>query len=90
MDGETRLIEESDRWIVAVGGRLVSRCLIDYAFSLELGVPEELVTIRIEGSFQVTTKGQPHRLSAEEPAIGIKEQRDGTDQNPPKWAIDPG
>lgn len=41
------LIESSDRWELPIIGREVTRCLIDYAFGIELWSVENPIVVRI-------------------------------------------
>jgi hypothetical protein len=71
MNNNNQLIEASDHWLLPIVGREVTRCLVDYAFSLELWEPDYLFTIRVSGEFFFTEKGKIIFLSPELPPQGL-------------------
>jgi len=61
------LIEKKREWVLPTGGRTVSRCLIDHAFSLDLWSPEDVITLRVGGEFELHIDGKDYGLSPESP-----------------------
>lgn len=79
MSDSVLLSEDQDRWSVAIRGRAVTRCVVDYAFSLDVGYPPNEVAIRIEGPFSLEIGGTNYRMSPEAtvelcPALGLLHQ----------------
>jgi len=66
-----QLIEYPDHWLVPLQGKMVTRCLVDSAFGIELWDGDSTTTIRIEGSFIFRGHGTDQLLSPEHPtALG--------------------
>ena len=66
-----QLVEYRDYWLVPLQGKMVTRCLVDSAFGIELWDGDSTTTIRIEGSFTFREHGTDQRLSPEHPtALG--------------------
>lgn len=66
-----QLVEHSDHWVLPLQGKTVTRCLVDYAFGLELWEHDGTMTIRIEGDLVLKGYGGEHRLSPAHPtALG--------------------
>lgn len=59
--------EGQDRILIALHGRVVSRCYLDSAFGLQFFGSGEDVTIRIEGTFLLAIDGVRHHLSPRRP-----------------------
>lgn len=68
MNSELQLIENSDSWELSTQGRLVTRCLIDHAFSIESWEREsETLSLRIESSFILVYRGDEQAFSPRNP-----------------------
>jgi hypothetical protein len=68
MKEKMKLREENDSWMLSIKGREVTRCLVDYAFSIELWIPDDPISIRINRPFLFKTRDQTYKISpAEEP-----------------------
>jgi len=66
-----QLVEYRDHWLVPLQGKMVTRCLVDSAFGIELWDSDSTTTIRIEGSFIFREHGTDQLLSPEHPtAVG--------------------
>jgi len=66
-----QLVEYSDYWVVPLQGKTVTRCLVDYAFGLEMWECGGTTTIRLEGDFVLQEPGGLNRLSPAHPtALG--------------------
>ena len=66
-----QLVEYHDHWLVPLQGKMVTRCLVDSAFGIELWDGDSTTTIRIEGSFIFREHGTDQLLSPEHPtALG--------------------
>ena len=66
-----QLVEYSDYWVVPLQGKTVTRCLVDYAFGLELWEYGGTTTIRLEGGFVLQEPGGEYQLSPARPtALG--------------------
>ncbi len=68
---KTVLIENEDNWTLPINGREVTRCLIDYAFSIEVWSPDDLVSIRIEGPFLLKMQSAERKLSVEKEPMAL-------------------
>jgi hypothetical protein len=55
-------------WRLPLEQRVVSRCILDYAFVLEFHEAEEKAILRIEGMFLISSNGSSHKLTAVMPA----------------------
>lgn len=58
-----KLIEENDKWILSMSGREVTRCLVDYAFGIELWEPNDQISIRINSTFSFKTRTEVQNIS---------------------------
>jgi len=61
------LVEQGDRWVVPLQGKMVTRYFVDSAFGIELWESDNTTTIRIEGPFVLQEQGAAQRLSPEQP-----------------------
>ncbi|MEW5872269.1 MAG: hypothetical protein AB1894_23605 [Chloroflexota bacterium] len=83
MGKKLALSEESDRWVIPLAGKTVTRVCLDFAFSLEFWEADKtFASIRIEGDFRFRQKDGIERvLSAEKDptqlacALGIFQQQ---------------
>lgn len=68
MNSELQLIENNDFWELSTEGRVVTRCLVDHAFTIESWESEgETVSLRIESSFVLLHRGDEQALSSGNP-----------------------
>ena len=66
-----QLVEYRDYWLMPLQGKMITRCLVDSAFGIELWDSDSTITIRIEGSFTFREQGTDQLLSPEHPtALG--------------------
>ncbi len=59
------VIEESDRWILPFEGRTVTRCLIDFRFTLQMWQPDETFEVAIGSPFRLTLAGHDYAIDPE-------------------------
>jgi hypothetical protein len=57
---------EGDGWRLPLEQRIVSRCIVDHAFALEL-LEAETFVVRIEGAFSLTQGERTFQLSPSDP-----------------------
>ena len=80
MSATNTVVETADGWILPLAGRVVTKCLVDFAFTMDFWVArDDLATIRIGGAFELATDG--HRLQLEPeaptelgPALGLHQR----------------
>jgi hypothetical protein len=60
---EMNLIELEDRWIIPLAGKEVTRCLVDYSFTLEMLEQNHNVAICVETEFVLEVSGKVYNLS---------------------------
>ena len=86
------IVETESGWVLPLAGRLVTRCLVDFAFTLEFWVAgADLMSIRIGVPFELVTPDARLRFDPESPtelgpALGLHQRevrralasRDGT------------
>ncbi len=64
--------ELTDRWILPVAGRTVTRCCIDAGFTIELSIDgANEATILISGTFELQTADRSWRLRPDGDAAGL-------------------
>jgi hypothetical protein len=73
------LVERPDEWVLPVAGRSATRCVVDHAFSIHMGEPDESYQLRIESDFFLTGPESRSYLSMERPrelgvALGVLRQ----------------
>ena len=80
MSATNTVVETADGWILPLAGRVVTKCLVDFAFTLHFWVTGDAhALIRIGGAFELATDG--HRLQLEPeaptelgPALGLHQR----------------
>lgn len=61
---ENTFVEQDDRWILPVQGKEITRCCVDYRFSLDMYIQaNDCMTVTIETPFGLQADGQDHTLS---------------------------
>src|SRR5215208_2486541 len=61
MNNAQGLIERRDRWVMDLSGWAVTRCAIDYAFTLDVSKGREVVSVSIGGRF-VLSAGEKEQV----------------------------
>jgi hypothetical protein len=60
---------EDDNWItLPVSGATIGRCVLDFAFSLDVELRGELLTVRISAPFELTFEGRSCEITPEVPS----------------------
>ena len=62
-----KLIEVDDRWIIPLAGEKVTRCLVDYSFTLEILEQNYSVAICLEAEFVLKISDRIYNLSPANP-----------------------
>jgi hypothetical protein len=65
MNNDQGVVERPDRWVMNLGGWVVTRCAIDYAFTLGVSKGKELVSVRIGGCFVLNAGEEEQVLDPE-------------------------
>lgn len=71
MGSKPRLTEEHDRYTINVVGEAVNRCIVDYAFTLDIGEPEDGLSVRIGCPFSFRSGADSCQLDAERNPAGL-------------------
>jgi len=72
MMAHARVLTERDGWILPLAGLPVTRCIVDYAFSLHFWTSSEAdYTVRIGGPFVLQAYNQVLNLSARNGAVSL-------------------